>query len=158
MVLADLGFQVDRRARRQRDSALGACSVVGTPGFIAPEVISRNREVDANGDPTYGYPIDWWALGVLLHSMLTLEEPLHVQTVIDFLQMPTEKANELTWERIDVHVSEEARALLCQLLTFETGKRLGTVGGAGAVKATRSSRRSTGNASCSSSCRRRSQI
>lgn len=137
VVLADFGIskRLDARGGSGGFAALGACSVVGTPGFIAPEVISRNREVDANGDPTYGYPIDWWALGVLLHSMLTLEEPLHVQTVIDFLQMPTEKANELTWERIDVHVSEEARALLCQLLTFETGKRLGTVGGAGAVKA-----------------------
>jgi len=38
----------------------------GTEGYMAPEILNR--------DP-YGFPVDWWSLGCLLHSMLVGEAP-----------------------------------------------------------------------------------
>ena len=41
----------------------GLSGRVGTPEYMAPEMLSQ--------DTTYGYQVDWWALGCLMFEMLT---------------------------------------------------------------------------------------
>ena len=42
---------------------------VGTRGYTAPEIVANQ---------TYGTPSDIWSLGCLLHAMLTVALPYHV--------------------------------------------------------------------------------
>ena len=41
----------------------GRVHIVGTPDYIAPEVLK--------GESAEGFPSDWWGLGVILYEMLT---------------------------------------------------------------------------------------
>lgn len=43
-----------------------AQTVIGTPGYMAPEIMTDTR---------YGYPADIWSVGMVLHELLTLERP-----------------------------------------------------------------------------------
>lgn len=46
------------------ESGMVQAGRIGTPAFMAPEVIQR----DSTG---FGRPVDMWALGVMLHVLLT---------------------------------------------------------------------------------------
>ena len=46
------------------DGGLIEANRIGTPAFMAPEVVDR----ESNG---FGRPVDLWALGVMLHVLLT---------------------------------------------------------------------------------------
>jgi len=59
--LADFGFSVQLTAERSK-----RCTVVGTPYWMAPELI--------NGDP-YGPVVDIWSLGVMIYEMADGEPP-----------------------------------------------------------------------------------
>ena len=41
-------------------------TVIGTPGFMAPEILIETR---------YGYPADVWSIGMVLYELLCLERP-----------------------------------------------------------------------------------
>ncbi|OAF71045.1 hypothetical protein A3Q56_01220 [Intoshia linei] len=45
--------------------------IIGTPEYIAPEVILTTG---------YGPPVDWWALGVILHEFVIGETPFHANS------------------------------------------------------------------------------
>uniref|UniRef100_A0AAQ4PL29 G protein-coupled receptor kinase n=1 Tax=Gasterosteus aculeatus aculeatus TaxID=481459 RepID=A0AAQ4PL29_GASAC len=62
--ISDLGLSV----RVSRGSAVRG--MVGTLGYMAPEVISRRP---------YGVSVDWWGLGCLLYEMTAGRPPLHKQ-------------------------------------------------------------------------------
>ena len=47
-------------------SRIGSRTIVGTPVYMAPEVFLGGG---------YGVAVDWWALGILVHEMLTGELP-----------------------------------------------------------------------------------
>ena len=73
---------------------VGAKSCVGTPGYMAPEVLCR-RMLDRSGKgkdgeraELYSYAVDWWALGAVIHTMLTLDEPYGMQTVLEVIAKP----------------------------------------------------------------------
>ena len=46
------------------ESGLIQASRIGTPAFMAPEVVNRES-------PGFGRPVDMWALGVMLYVLLT---------------------------------------------------------------------------------------
>jgi serine/threonine protein kinase len=47
--------------------------IIGTPDYIAPEVLTKKS---ANN-----FTIDWWSLGVIIYEILVGERPFGAQTV-----------------------------------------------------------------------------
>ena len=97
--------------------------VIGTPEYIAPEVILRQG---------YGKPVDWWSMGIILYEFLVgcvpffgeTPEELFAHTIYDDIEWPDES---------DWPVQSEAKSLITLLLQQNPRDRLGT-GGAQEVK------------------------
>ncbi|KAL0276514.1 UNVERIFIED_CONTAM: hypothetical protein PYX00_004073 [Menopon gallinae] len=97
--------------------------VIGTPEYIAPEVILRQG---------YGKPVDWWSMGIILYEFLVgcvpffgeTPEELFAHTIYDDIEWPDES---------DWPVQPEAKDLITLLLQQNPRDRLGT-GGAQEVK------------------------
>ncbi|CAL8082108.1 unnamed protein product [Calicophoron daubneyi] len=62
--------------RRRLSFANRRCaqSLVGTPNYIAPEILRRQD---------YGQSCDWWSVGVILYEMLVGQPPFLAQTATD---------------------------------------------------------------------------
>ncbi|CAL4059555.1 unnamed protein product, partial [Meganyctiphanes norvegica] len=97
---------LERRRRRQHLRCL-AHSLVGTPNYIAPEVLSRTG---------YTQLCDWWSVGVILYEMLVGQPPFLANT-------PAETQYKvINWEtclRIpkQAKLSNEAKDLIMNLMT-----------------------------------------
>ena len=123
----------ERERRRQGHSLGGAYTLVGTPGYMAPEVISLIHSPERSVE--YSLPVDWWALGVMIHLLLTLEEVLEHEEIIQLLRVSPDQAASRTRECLSLELSLEARGLVSRLLVFDPSRRLGTAGGAAEVRA-----------------------
>ena len=67
--------------------------VIGTPDYIAPEIIRRvmskngTQNVDDKVNPApYSYPVDWWSLGVCMFEFATGFPPFNDETADQVLQ------------------------------------------------------------------------
>ncbi|XP_054443958.1 serine/threonine-protein kinase LATS2 isoform X2 [Pteronotus mesoamericanus] len=95
---------LEQRARKQHQRCL-AHSLVGTPNYIAPEVLLRKG---------YTQLCDWWSVGVILFEMLVGQPPFLAPT-------PTEtQLKVINWENTlhipaQVKLSPEARDLITKL-------------------------------------------
>jgi serine/threonine protein kinase len=92
-------------------------SLVGTPDYIAPEIILRQ---------THTYTVDWWSLGVLLYECLAGEAPFHAASESEIYR----KILKGVWV---VPETEEPLSLKCldilkRLLNCDPTKRLGANG------------------------------
>jgi serine/threonine protein kinase len=102
------------RINQQR---LMAHSLVGTPNYIAPEILSRKG---------YTKSCDWWSVGVILYEMLVGEPPFRDETP---LGTQTKVINWRITLRIpdDCKLTDEAKHLIFNLCT-DTENRLGADG------------------------------
>ncbi|KAI5245310.1 serine/threonine-protein kinase LATS2 [Manis pentadactyla] len=107
---------LEQRARKQHQRCL-AHSLVGTPNYIAPEVLLRKG---------YTQLCDWWSVGVILFEMLVGQPPFLAPT-------PTEtQLKVINWENTlhipaQVQLSPEARDLITALCCA-ADRRLGRNG------------------------------
>ncbi|TGZ67483.1 hypothetical protein CRM22_004762 [Opisthorchis felineus] len=62
------------RIRSNTPNRRCAQSLVGTPNYIAPEILRRQD---------YGQSCDWWSVGVILYEMLVGQPPFLAQTATD---------------------------------------------------------------------------
>jgi serine/threonine protein kinase len=94
-----------------------ARSLVGTPDYIAPEIILRQ---------CHSYTVDWWALGVLLYELLCGKTPFHSNTESEIYQQILKGVWVLP--DTDEPLSPECQDLLRKLLECDPAQRLGAKG------------------------------
>ncbi|CAI9782640.1 unnamed protein product [Fraxinus pennsylvanica] len=94
-----------------------AFSTVGTPDYIAPEVLLKKG---------YGLECDWWSLGAIMYEMLVGYAPFYSDNPITTCRKIVHWRNNLIFPN-DVRVSPEARDLICRLLC-DVENRLGSNG------------------------------
>jgi len=87
----------------------------GTPSYIAPEVIKYEP---------YGFPVDWWALGISVYYMLVGKTPFYARS--QSLIFKRIESNNVTFP--NKVVSEAAQSVIAGLLTKDPAERLGTTG------------------------------
>jgi len=90
-------------------------SGVGTPDYLAPEILL------AVG---HSYPVDWWALGVILYEFLTGLPPFNGHKVEEIFQNILK--NDIQYPEEDV--SPIAKDLISKLLEINPDDRLGRKG------------------------------
>lgn len=89
-------------------------SQVGSPHYVAPEVLREEP---------YGPVVDTWAVGVILHIMLTRRYPFAGETIQETLELVVRGRFSLVgseWDRI----SDNAKSLLQGLLREDPQERL----------------------------------
>jgi len=94
-----------------------AYSAVGTPDYIAPEMLRRVGYTDL---------VDWWALGVIIYEMLIGYAPFTCESNEE-IYYKIEHHQQYLYFPPEVHVSFEVIDLISRLLT-DSDNRLGRNG------------------------------
>jgi len=95
----------------------------GTPDYLAPEILS---------DSGHGFPVDWWAIGILTYEMIVGCPPFFTQSnnYEKMYQMIKKRAVHFPDpERYKIYMSEECKDFISKLLEKDPNNRLGTKGG-----------------------------
>ncbi|KAK4760067.1 hypothetical protein SAY87_023198 [Trapa incisa] len=100
-----------------------AFSTVGTPDYIAPEVLLKKG---------YGVECDWWSLGAIMYEMLVGYPPFFADDPLITCRKIVHWRNHLKFPE-NSRLSPAARDLICRLLC-DVQNRLGT-NGASEIKA-----------------------
>ncbi|CAA7022256.1 unnamed protein product [Microthlaspi erraticum] len=102
-----------------------AYSTVGTPDYIAPEVLLKKG---------YGVECDWWSLGAIMYEMLVGYPPFYSDDPVTTCRKIVSWRTHLVFPD-DARITPEARHLICNLLC-DSEHRLGSNGaGAEQIKA-----------------------
>ncbi|CAL5442823.1 unnamed protein product [Camellia sinensis] len=92
-----------------------AFSTVGTPDYIAPEVLLKKG---------YGKECDWWSLGAIMYEMLVGYPPFYSDDPITTCRKIVHWRNHLKFPE-EARLTPEAKDLICRLLC-DVEQRLGT--------------------------------
>ncbi|XP_022780494.1 citron Rho-interacting kinase-like [Stylophora pistillata] len=106
--LADFGSS----ARLSADKKVHSKMPVGTPEYIAPEVLTS---MDGSGVP-YGVECDWWSLGVVAFEMLCGQTPFEADSVVITYSKIMNYKTSLQFSK-DAQVSKNTRDLILKLCT-----------------------------------------
>ncbi|GFP83373.1 serine/threonine-protein kinase 38-like [Phtheirospermum japonicum] len=101
----------------QRNRRMLAYSTVGTPDYIAPEVLMKKG---------YGMECDWWSLGAIMYEMLVGYPPFYSDDPMSTCRKIVNWRINLKFPE-EAKLSPEAKDLICKLLC-NVEKRLGTRG------------------------------
>ncbi|KAF3796342.1 Serine/threonine-protein kinase 38-like [Nymphaea thermarum] len=101
----------------QRNRRTLAYSTVGTPDYIAPEVLLKKG---------YGMECDWWSLGAILYEMLVGYPPFYSDEPMSTCRKIVNWRTHLKFPE-EAKLSEEAKDLISRLLC-NVEQRLGTKG------------------------------
>ncbi|KAL9264347.1 Serine/threonine-protein kinase CBK1-like protein [Drosera capensis] len=94
-----------------------AYSTVGTPDYIAPEVLLKKG---------YGMECDWWSLGAIMYEMLVGYPPFYSDDPMSTCKKIVNWRHHLKFPE-EAKLSREAKDLICKLLC-NVDLRLGTKG------------------------------
>ncbi|KAJ4708690.1 Serine/threonine-protein kinase [Melia azedarach] len=94
-----------------------AYSTVGTPDYIAPEVLMKKG---------YGMECDWWSLGAIMYEMLVGYPPFYSDDPVTTCRKIVHWRNHLKFPE-EARLTPEAKDLICRLLC-DVEHRLGTLG------------------------------
>ncbi|PKA55067.1 Serine/threonine-protein kinase [Apostasia shenzhenica] len=95
-----------------------AYSTVGTPDYIAPEVLLKKG---------YGMECDWWSLGAIMYEMLVGYPPFYSDEPMATCRKIVNWRMHLKFP-VEARLSPEAKDLICKLLC-NVDQRLGSNGG-----------------------------
>ena len=120
--LTDFGLSylgvVDRRNVNSKENLVESNSLVGTPDYMAPEIVLNLP---------HSFPVDWWAVGIMVYEFIRGTPPFHQDTVVNTRrQIITGKYDPLTPEEDDV--TPECIDFISKLLVDDPKKRLGANG------------------------------
>lgn len=101
----------------------GLSGLVGTPQYVAPEVVTGYGE-DNPTDAPYGKGCDMWSIGVLLYVMLSKTMPFRAKEVDQLLKQVVKGKFVFKPEDRWRNVSDVAKDLISRLLVVEPAKRL----------------------------------
>lgn len=92
----------------------------GTPGYLAPEVLRANMFEDA---PGYSHPVDMWACGVIMYTLLVGCPPFwHRKQMVMLRNIMDGKYSFTSPEWSDI--TEEPKDLIRKLLVVDPAERL----------------------------------
>lgn len=101
----------------QKNRRMLAYSTVGTPDYIAPEVLLKKG---------YGMECDWWSLGAIMYEMLVGYPPFYSDDPMSTCRKIVNWRHHLKFPE-EARLSREAKDLICKLLC-NVDQRLGTKG------------------------------
>ncbi|KAG6642544.1 hypothetical protein I3843_09G143300 [Carya illinoinensis] len=101
----------------QKNRRMLAYSTVGTPDYIAPEVLLKKG---------YGMECDWWSLGAIMYEMLVGYPPFYSEEPMSTCRKIVNWRTHLKFPE-EAKLSNEAKDLICKLLC-NVEQRLGTKG------------------------------
>ncbi|XP_042489266.1 serine/threonine-protein kinase tricornered-like [Macadamia integrifolia] len=101
----------------QRNRRMLAYSTVGTPDYIAPEVLLKKG---------YGMECDWWSLGAIMYEMLVGYPPFYSDEPMSTCRKIVNWRNHLKFPE-EAKLTPEAKDLISKLLC-NVDQRLGTKG------------------------------
>ena len=88
-------------------------SKVGTPDYLAPEVILGQG---------HGKEVDWWSLGVILYEFILGFPPFNADSTAEIFENIV--TLDLSWPEIPEELSWEAYDLISKLLTLDPSERI----------------------------------
>lgn len=104
--LVDFGF-AKKLSKKSRTN-----TILGTPDYIAPEILSEKG---------YNWSVDIWALGIFLYEMLIGETPYFSSNIDNLYNIITNER--LDFKNIDIDI--EAKNLILSLLHINSKHRIG---------------------------------
>ncbi|KAK9267981.1 hypothetical protein L1049_010418 [Liquidambar formosana] len=101
----------------QKNRRMLAYSTVGTPDYIAPEVLMKKG---------YGMECDWWSLGAIMYEMVVGYPPFYSEEPMSTCRKIVNWRSHLKFPE-EAKLSADAKDLICKLLC-NVEQRLGTKG------------------------------